>query len=60
MKVFEVPLTFAEHHIVTLGPNIRCAFTRPLTDITTAVYRGCYARNKTNKTEKGFMVKLLL
>ena len=27
MKVYEVPLTFAEHHIDILGPDISCAFT---------------------------------
>ena len=30
MKVYEVPLTFADHHIDILGQDIRSAFTGPL------------------------------
>ena len=30
MKVNEIPLTFAEHHLDILGQDIRWAFTGPL------------------------------
>ena len=37
MKEYVVPLTFAEHHIDILGPEIRRAFTGPLFLVQTVI-----------------------
>ena len=52
MKVYEVPLSFVEHHIDILGPDIRRAFTGLLVlcffyldVIFTLMYTECFITN---------------